>query len=115
MGSTIPITFALLPIAPDLQVRPVSCALKEYITSTYDTFSSGPDTQTKTELLSVPNIQSHQIQTDSICDLLKIKHKLKYTISLENTAINLYIPAFIDPSKLLRLSIQDIPVVFDHV
>ncbi|KAL4205912.1 hypothetical protein AB4K20DRAFT_1220951 [Rhizopus microsporus] len=34
MGSTIPITFALLPIAPDLQVRPVSCALKEYITST---------------------------------------------------------------------------------
>ncbi|CEG75280.1 hypothetical protein RMATCC62417_10350 [Rhizopus microsporus] len=100
MGSTIPITFALLPIAPDLQVRSVSCVLKEYITLTCadhskmegkvvkhlrdESFSSGPDAWTKTELLPVPNIQSHQIQTDSICDLLKIKHKLKFTVSLEN-------------------------------
>ncbi|RCH95597.1 hypothetical protein CU097_013206 [Rhizopus azygosporus] len=34
MRNIIPITFALLPIAPDLQVRSVSCVLKKYITLT---------------------------------------------------------------------------------
>jgi hypothetical protein len=103
MGSIIPITFALLPIAPDLQVRSVSCVLKEYTTlSTEDhskmegkvvkhlrdecfsSSSSDADVWTKTELLPVPDRESHQVQTDSFCDLIKIKHKLKFTVSLTN-------------------------------
>ncbi|KAG0946140.1 hypothetical protein G6F57_002789 [Rhizopus arrhizus] len=102
MGSIIPITFALLPIAPDLQVRSVSCVLKEYTTlSTEDhskmegkvvkhlrdeSFSSSSDADvwTKTELLPVPDRESHQVQPDSFCDLIKIKHKLKFTVSLTN-------------------------------
>ncbi|CAO3679296.1 unnamed protein product [Rhizopus stolonifer] len=100
MGSMIPITFALLPIAPDLQVRSVSCVLKEYTTLSAEdhskmegkvikhlrdeTFASGPDIWTKTELLPVPARVSRLVQTDSFCDLIKIKHKLKFTVSLAN-------------------------------
>ncbi|KAG1050683.1 hypothetical protein G6F43_007064 [Rhizopus delemar] len=102
MGSIIPITFALLPIAPDLQVRSVSCVLKEYTTLSTEehskmegkvvkhlrdeSFSASSDAGvwTKTELLPVPDRESHQVQTDSVCDLIKIKHKLKFTVSLTN-------------------------------
>ncbi|KAG2198231.1 hypothetical protein INT46_005222 [Mucor plumbeus] len=100
MGSLIPITFALVPIAQDLHVRSVSCVLKEYTTLTAEdhskmegrvikhlrdeNFASGPDPWTKTELLPVPDYTSHMIQTDSLCDLIKIKHKLKFTVSLTN-------------------------------
>ncbi|CEP09004.1 hypothetical protein [Parasitella parasitica] len=100
MGSLIPITFALVPIAPDLQVRSVSCVLKEYTTLAAEdhskmegkvirhlrdeNFASGPDPWTKTELLPVPDFTSHLVQTDSFCDLIKIKHKLKFTVSLTN-------------------------------
>lgn len=100
MGSLIPITFALMPIAQDLQVRSVSCVLKEYTTLSAEdhskmegrvikhlrdeNFASGPDPWTKTELLPVPDYTSHLIQTDSLCDLIKIKHKLKFTVSLTN-------------------------------
>ncbi|CAO3621690.1 unnamed protein product [Mucor hiemalis] len=100
MGSLIPITFALLPIAPDLRVRSVSCVLKEYTTLSADehskmegkvikhlrdeSFSSGENAWTKTELLPVPDHTSRLIQTDSNCDLIKIKHKLKFTVSLTN-------------------------------
>lgn len=100
MGSLIPITFALTPIAHDLRVRSVSCVLKEYTTLSAEdhskmegrvikhlrdeNFASGPDPWTKTELLPVPDYTSHLIQTDSLCDLIKIKHKLKFTVSLTN-------------------------------
>lgn len=100
MGSIIPITFALSPIALDLQVRSVSCVLKEYTTLSADehsktegkmikhlrddNFNSGPDAWTKTELLPVPNCASRQVLTDSCSDLIKIKHKLKFTVSLTN-------------------------------
>ncbi|KAI8970271.1 hypothetical protein BDF20DRAFT_890212 [Mycotypha africana] len=101
MGSLIPITFALVPIAPDLQVRSVSCVLKEYTTLTAEDHSkmegkvikhlrdehfptTGPDAWTKTELLPVPDYTSHLVQTDSYCDLIKIKHKLKFIVSLMN-------------------------------
>jgi hypothetical protein len=100
LGSLIPVTFALLPIAPDLRVRSVSCVLKEYITLTAgehtklegkvikhirdETFASSPEQWTKTELLPVPDFHSGLIQTDSFSDLLKIKHKLKFTVSLIN-------------------------------
>lgn len=97
LGSLIPITFALVPIAEELQVRSVSCVLKEYITLTSDehTKMEGKvvkhlrDEQftdwTKTELLPVPDLNSHQVQTDSFCDLIRIKHKLKFTVSLMNS------------------------------
>lgn len=100
LGSIIPITFALMPIAQDLRVRSVSCVLKEYTTLSADehskmegkvvkhlrdeNFASGPDQWTKTELLTVPDYNSHLVQTDSNCDLIKIKHKLKFTVSLTN-------------------------------
>ncbi|KAI8877421.1 hypothetical protein K501DRAFT_230266 [Backusella circina FSU 941] len=100
LGSLVPVTFALLPIAPDLRVRSVSCVLKEYITLTAgehtkmegkvikhirdETFASSPEQWTKTELLPVPDLHSNLIQTDSYSDLIKIKHKLKFTVSLIN-------------------------------
>ncbi|RCH79661.1 hypothetical protein CU098_004729, partial [Rhizopus stolonifer] len=100
MGSIIPVTFALQPIAPDLRVRSVSCVLKEYTTLSAEDhskmegkvikhtrdeeFSSGQDPWTKTELVPVPELSSHLVQTDSACDLIKIKHKLKFTVSLTN-------------------------------
>jgi hypothetical protein len=100
MGSLIPVTFALNPIAQDLRVRSVSCVLKEYTTLSADehskmegkvikhlrdeNFSSGNTTWTKTEILPVPDVSSHLILTDSQCDLIKIKHKLKFTVSLTN-------------------------------
>lgn len=96
MGSLIPITFALVPIAEELQIRSVSCVLKEYITLTADDHSKMEGRVvkhlrdeaftewTKTELLPIPDSNSHQVQTDSFCDLIKIKHKLKFTVSLMN-------------------------------
>lgn len=101
MGSLIPVTFALVPIAEDLHVRSVSCVLKEYITLTAEEHSKmegkvikhirdehfvsrDSNEWTKTELLPVPDYSSKQVQTDSVCDLIKIKHKLKFTVSLTN-------------------------------
>lgn len=96
MGNLIPITFALVPIAQDLRVRSVSCVLKEYTTLSADEHSKMEgkvinhlrdesfDEWTKTELLSVPDFHSRLIQADSFCDLIKIKHKLKFTVSLTN-------------------------------
>ncbi|KAI8348022.1 hypothetical protein EDC96DRAFT_312947 [Choanephora cucurbitarum] len=100
MGSIIPVTFALEPIAEDLRVRSVSCVLKEYITLSAEDhskmegrvirhirdehFSTGDNPWSKTELVSVPDMASHLVQTDSACDLMKIKHKLKFTVSLTN-------------------------------
>jgi hypothetical protein len=49
-----------------------------------ETFASSPEQWTKTELLPVPDIHSGLVQTDSFSDLLKIKHKLKFTVSLIN-------------------------------
>lgn len=96
MGSIIPITFALVPLAQNLKVRSVSCVLKEYTTLTADNHSKmeGKVIQhlrdenfeewNKTVLLPVPHYQSHLIQTDSYCEMIKIKHKLKFTVSLAN-------------------------------
>lgn len=96
MGQLIPITFALTPLVQDLRVRSVSCVLKEYTTLSVEDHSKMEgkvinhlrdenfNEWTKTELLHVPDINSRLIQTDSSCDLIKIKHKLKFTVSLTN-------------------------------
>ncbi|KAI9275774.1 hypothetical protein BDA99DRAFT_457465 [Phascolomyces articulosus] len=97
-GSPIPIFFDLIPIANELTVRSISCSLKEYITlstqehsksegrvvhHTHDHhFSNASDRWTTTEVLTVPSEQA--IQSDLHSDLIKIKHKLKFTVSLMN-------------------------------
>ncbi|KAI8384813.1 uncharacterized protein BYT42DRAFT_563728 [Radiomyces spectabilis] len=101
IGSVVPISFDLKPIAPDLKVRSVTSGLKEYIT-----VSSGQRKRTegrvikflrddqfqvdshghwsKVQLLTIPEEESHQIKTNVLSDLIKIRHKLKFTVSLMN-------------------------------
>lgn len=96
-GSKIPITFDLVPIAPELGIRSVSCALKEYISLSSnehsksdghvvksirdDHFAAG-NRWIKTEVLDVPSIA--EVRSDIVSDLIKIKHKLKFTVALTN-------------------------------
>jgi hypothetical protein len=99
--SDIPISFDLTPIADHLKVRSVSCSLKEYITCSTkshhktegrivnrlrdDHFSINPSTgrYTKTELLHVPSDSNHII-FDMSGDLIAVKHKIKFTVALQN-------------------------------
>ena len=97
-NSPIPIFFDLVPIASQLTVRSISCSLKEYITLSTnehtktegrvihhthdDHFSNATDRWTTTEVLTVPS--EHNIQSDLHSDLIKIKHKLKFTVSMMN-------------------------------
>lgn len=99
-GSLIPITFSLHPIAQELRVKSASCTLQEFITlSTSDhtitegkdinsikdeNFSTGPDRWIKTEMLSIPDIQSQLLHKDTHSDLLEVKHKLAFSVSLIN-------------------------------
>ncbi|KAG2223955.1 hypothetical protein INT45_013412 [Circinella minor] len=97
-NSPIPIFFDLVPIASQLTVRSISCSLKEYITLSTnehtksegrivhhthdDHFSNATDRWTTTEVLTVPS--EHNIHSDLYSDLIKIKHKLKFTVSMMN-------------------------------
>ncbi|CDH48601.1 arrestin domain-containing protein [Lichtheimia corymbifera JMRC:FSU:9682] len=99
-GSTIPVSFDLIPTAPGLSVRAISCTLKEYITLTShehtrsegrviktvrdEQFAPSMDRWTRTEILQVPNEHQGRIQSDTTSELIKIKHKLKFTVSLIN-------------------------------
>ncbi|KAI9313270.1 hypothetical protein BX666DRAFT_2020749 [Dichotomocladium elegans] len=99
-GNQIPISFDLLPTAPGLQVRAISCTLKEYVTlvsqehSRNDNkiiktirdnhFEGVHDRYVRTEILEVPGEQQGRIQSDIASELIKIKHKLKFTVSLIN-------------------------------
>lgn len=107
----IPISFDLFPITPNLTIRSVACSLKEYTTcSTKDRQKTKnrvlnqlrddhfyPDPITghfiKTELLLVP--AEHQINFDMCAELIQVKHKIKFTVSLQNSdghiSGNLYI------------------------
>ncbi|KAF7728656.1 hypothetical protein EC973_005693 [Apophysomyces ossiformis] len=100
LGSIIPVTYTLIPIAPDLRVRAVACSLKEYTTlsaeehsktesrvikfAREDQFTASNGPWSKTELIHVPEAEARQILTDSMCDLIKVKHKIKFTVSLVN-------------------------------
>ncbi|GAB5587820.1 hypothetical protein Unana1_02720 [Umbelopsis nana] len=95
----IPITFDLIPIAAELKPRYITCTLKEYCTYTAaehvksdsrivkylrdDEFPSTGERWTKIELLRIPHIGTN-IHCDAETELIKIKHKLKFTVSLIN-------------------------------
>lgn len=98
-GNTIPITFDLIALAPALCIRSVTCALKEYATLSTgehrktegkiiqvtrdDQFVNPSDRWTMTEELHVPS-SPDRIQSDTSSDLIEIRHKLKFTVSLMN-------------------------------
>ncbi|KAL0075699.1 hypothetical protein J3Q64DRAFT_1769164 [Phycomyces blakesleeanus] len=98
-GATIPITFEFVPIAEDLKVRSITCSLKEYTTlssedhkrtegkvlrTIKDNLSVSLDgLWTKTENLVLDHGSPH-ILTDSHSELIRIKHKLKFTVALVN-------------------------------
>lgn len=104
MGSLLPITFDFTPIAPDLKIRSIACALKEYLTlstsdhsktesrvvkvhrdDTYqETAQHEGSSYHKTELLPIPDEDSQLLMMDTVNDLIKVKHKLKFTVSLVN-------------------------------
>lgn len=98
---TIPVSFDLQPIAPNLTVRSVACSLKEYTTcitpehhkteskilsylrdDRFDADSEG--NYFKTELLHVP-AESNHIHYDMSGELIQVKHKLKFVVSLQNS------------------------------
>ncbi|KAI8983478.1 hypothetical protein BDB01DRAFT_760426 [Pilobolus umbonatus] len=96
LGTMIPITFLFVPLTEHLQIRMVSCMLKEYITLstsnhsrvegkiiqhiTDSHFASEEDPWSKTELLPIPDA----VKTDSSGDLIKIRHKVKIIVSIRN-------------------------------
>ncbi|KAG0169847.1 hypothetical protein DFQ28_011346 [Apophysomyces sp. BC1034] len=100
--SVIPVTFEFSPLASDIKIRSVACFLKEYTTFTTgdhhktegrvtkhlrDDHFPMPTTGvwTKTELLHIPSTASRHIKYDTNTgELIKIKHKLKFTVSLVN-------------------------------
>lgn len=97
-NTSIPVSFDLTPIAPQLKVKSINCCLKEYVTChTLDHHKTEgriinhlrDDHLTtddhghwsKTELVHVP---ANQITFDISGELIQIKHKLKFTVALEN-------------------------------
>ncbi|ORX49121.1 hypothetical protein DM01DRAFT_1309175 [Hesseltinella vesiculosa] len=107
-NSLIPITFRLVPIAPNLQIRSISCLLKEYVSLAAGdhgkTFSQlirqvrddhlslddpaahwDGSALTKTITLAVPPSEGdHKITCDTTNDLIKVRHKIKVEITLVN-------------------------------
>jgi hypothetical protein len=99
IGKMVPISFSLTPIAPSLKILAIFCALKEYTTCcTLDSnVTNGkvinnikdelivvnPTTgeTSKTELLQVP---AEHVQFDTISELITVKHKIKFVVSLQN-------------------------------
>ncbi|KAI9305261.1 hypothetical protein BJ944DRAFT_265488 [Cunninghamella echinulata] len=118
MGSMVPITFELRPIAPELQVKSISCMLKEYLTLTAITSTTIDDhnqqqqhKHSKTESkivklirddafyqhaieqngsfkktlgLNIPEEDSQLLMVDTQNDLIRVKHKIKFTVTLIN-------------------------------
>ncbi|ORZ12675.1 or S-antigen, C-terminal domain-domain-containing protein [Absidia repens] len=104
MGSLLPVTFDFMPIAPDLKIKSIACALKEYLTlstpehsktesrvvkvhrdNTYqETAQHIGDSYHKTELISIPDEASQSLMMDTANDLIKVRHKLKFTVTLIN-------------------------------
>lgn len=100
-NKSIPISFDLMPIAPHLKIKSVSCSLKEYITcSTMDhhktegkvinhlrddrlSLDSTTGHWAKIELLHVPS-DSSLINYDMCGELIQVKHKLKFSVALQN-------------------------------
>ncbi|KAI8638926.1 hypothetical protein BD408DRAFT_393256 [Parasitella parasitica] len=101
-NKSIPISFDLLPIAPNLKIKSVACSLKEYVTcSTLDHYKTegkvinhlrddrlSMDAATghwrKTELLHVPS-ESNHITYDMCGELIQVKHKIKFAVALQNS------------------------------
>lgn len=102
----IPVSFDILPLAPNLKIQSVVCSLKEYVTCTSDSNNNHQRTQskvlnlihddhfiqnpitgrfTKTQVLVVPNRRDKRLHFDSSTELIEIYHKLKFTVSLENS------------------------------
>ncbi|KAI7896510.1 uncharacterized protein EV154DRAFT_492510 [Mucor mucedo] len=126
-GQKIPIAFDLFPIAPQLTIRSVACSLKEYTTgSTQDRQKTKncvlnqlrddhfyPDPITghilKTELLLVPQ----RIHFDMCAELIQVKHKIKFTVSLQNSdghisELRASIPVIIAPTVPQHIQ-EDLP------
>jgi hypothetical protein len=101
-GKSIPLTFDLLPIASHLTVKSISCIMKEYTTcSTLEqrkttsrmihhvqdnhiTFQPSSGHWVKTELLYIPPIETNHVNFDMSSELIQVKHKIKFTVSLQN-------------------------------
>lgn len=101
-NKSIPISFDLLPIASNLRIKFIACSLKEYITCSTldhhktegkvinhlrdDRLTMNPTTGhwTKTELLRVPSEPNH-FNYDMCGELIQVKHKLKFTVALQNS------------------------------
>lgn len=101
-NKSIPISFDLMPIASHLKIKSIVCALKEYITCcTTDhsktegkiinylrddrlSINSATGHWTKTELLQVPS-ESNYIHYDMCGELIQVKHKIKFTVALQNS------------------------------
>ncbi|KAG2237231.1 hypothetical protein BDF21DRAFT_377119 [Thamnidium elegans] len=117
----IPVSFDLLPLAPNLKIESVVCSLKEYVTcatSTHqkttsrvlnflrdDHFTLDPVTGrfTKTQVLIVPGQRDNRLHFDMRGELIEIQHTLKFTVSLENadghiSELKAAIPMVIAPS-----------------
>jgi hypothetical protein len=104
---TIPVNLRIVPKLPDLKVRYLTCSLKEYVT-----YSAGSNSQfsktegrivkffrdeqfpcrgdiwQKTETIRVPRCPSG-IQFDTKNELIRIRHKLKFTMSLINSDMHI--------------------------
>ncbi|KAI8876883.1 hypothetical protein K501DRAFT_231270 [Backusella circina FSU 941] len=101
IGKVVPISFSLTPIAPNLKILAIFCALKEYTTcSTLDSHITngkvisdikdehivvdGATGETsKTELMHIPADPRH-VRFDTSSELITVKHKIKFTVSLQN-------------------------------
>ncbi|KAI8992469.1 hypothetical protein BDB01DRAFT_717375 [Pilobolus umbonatus] len=97
-NTIIPIHFNLNPIAPNINIKSINCFLREYTTFTYEGTSKTENKLitfnynrkagnnqisnhcVKTEHLKVPK----HIRYDMNDDLLKVRHKIKFTVILEN-------------------------------
>ncbi|KAL1918809.1 uncharacterized protein VTP21DRAFT_2831 [Calcarisporiella thermophila] len=101
-GERIPVVFRLEPLSPGLRVKHITCTIKEYITLTAhgrhhrtdgrivkyvrdDAFPCDTDDAVweKTEVVDIPHAPA-QVCIDTQNDLIRIKHKLKFTVSLIN-------------------------------
>ncbi|CAM0138973.1 hypothetical protein VKS41_008533 [Umbelopsis sp. WA50703] len=99
---TIPVTIRIIPKLPGIKVRYITCTLKEYTTYSAGTsnqfsktegrivkflrdeqFPCRDDVWEKTEMIRVPRYP-HGIQFNTRNDLIRIRHKVKFTMSLIN-------------------------------
>ncbi|KAI8082797.1 uncharacterized protein BX664DRAFT_387940 [Halteromyces radiatus] len=100
LGETITMTFHISPIAPELKVRSICASLKEYCSYTtrdnskmdtriinyeklLDPFPHHADTWSRDVTLDVPST-SPLIFCNTENDMIKIRHKMKFVISLVN-------------------------------